>query len=51
MTGLLYRVFLWECWGWVGDFLNARECRQISLVQRTIARIWQMARKEAEFLA
>ena len=30
---------------------STRECRQISLVQRTIARIWQMAGKEAAFLA
>ena len=28
-----------------------RQCRQNNLVQMTIARIWQMARKDAAFLA
>ena len=28
-----------------------RQCRQNNLVQMTIARIWQIARKDAAFLA
>ena len=31
--------------------LEPRECRQNNLVHRASARIWQMARKEASFLA